>query len=162
MACDDRSVWHHKTCTDRSNVQWMCHQCHSVNCNTFTFRSLSLNCTNFYSPLSELNETGGIDSFSTTHHNFSPLKASSPKVQKQDRTNKLQDQPLTSPERTNPSSLGQQDRSSPHRPKPTGGRPRGSNRSSTCIPHQKQNLRLLNVDCQSIVNKRAEFAAMVS
>ena len=76
VACDDCSVWYHKTCIelctadydllDRSSVKWICHKCDSINCNTFAFRSLSLNSTNFYSPLSDINGTGSVDSCCTS------------------------------------------------------------------------------------------------
>ena len=172
VACDDCSVWYHKTCIelctadydllDRSSVQWICHKCDSINCNTFTFRSLSLLSANFYLPLSEINGTESVDSFCATRHSFSPLKTSSPKAQQHGRINGSVDQPFISPERTNPCCHSQQYHSSPHRCKPVENRLRGSNSSSTHIPHKKQNLRILNINCQSIVNKRAKFSAMVN
>ena len=85
VACDGCSVWYHGSCIElctndfalleRSSVQWLCHKCDSINCDSFTFRSFSLNCSNFYSPLTDSNLT--LDSMNST---FSPLKTSSPRT----------------------------------------------------------------------------------
>jgi PHP family Zn ribbon phosphoesterase len=50
------SIWHHKSCIElctqdyelleRSNVQWLCCKCESINVSTFTFRSYELELTN--------------------------------------------------------------------------------------------------------------------
>ena len=83
IACDNCSIWYHGSCMElctkdfslleKSNVQWLCHKCDSINCDTFTFRSFSLNCSNFYTPISDPNLT--LESINSV---FSPLKASSP------------------------------------------------------------------------------------
>ena len=56
---------------NRSNVSWLCCQCDSINCNSFTFHSYELECSNFYYPIADIS----IDSIESL---FSPLKTSSP------------------------------------------------------------------------------------
>ena len=85
VACDNCSVWYHGSCMelctndfallDKSNIQWLCHKCDSMNVDTFTFRSFSLNCSNYYTPIQDPDIT--IDSI-TSSAVFSPLKTSSP------------------------------------------------------------------------------------
>jgi hypothetical protein len=86
IACDDCSVWYHKSCVDlatadfehlqRSTVAWICPKCDSINCNSFTFRSFSLESSNYYWPLQNL--SGSIPS-PASGRRFSPLKANSPR-----------------------------------------------------------------------------------
>ena len=83
VACDSCNIWFHASCIElcsndyellnRSNVQWLCHKCDSINCDSFTFWSFSLNCSNYFTPLTDPNIT--IDSVNSS---FSPLKTSSP------------------------------------------------------------------------------------
>ncbi|KAL8612442.1 hypothetical protein ACOMHN_058570 [Nucella lapillus] len=82
VACDNCDVWYHTSCISmcssdyallqRSNVQWICPKCDSINCDSFTFHSYELSCSNYYNPLSEDNTT--IDSISSHPLVFSPLK----------------------------------------------------------------------------------------
>ncbi|MCS5550755.1 MAG: reverse transcriptase domain-containing protein [Gammaproteobacteria bacterium] len=82
--CDACNIWHHKSCIelctqdyellDRSNVQWLCCRCDSINVSTFTFRSYEIDQSNIYEPLSGLDLT-----MESNISSFSPLKASSPK-----------------------------------------------------------------------------------
>ncbi|CAG2233662.1 unnamed protein product [Mytilus edulis] len=84
VCCDDCNIWHHKTCIElcsadydllqRSNVQWLCCKCESINVSTFTFHSYELNTSNYYDPLTHNSTFESI-----TSNAFSPLKASSPK-----------------------------------------------------------------------------------
>jgi hypothetical protein len=37
---------------ERSNVQWLCCKCESINVSTFTFRSYELELSNIYEPIS--------------------------------------------------------------------------------------------------------------
>ena len=63
VACDACSIWYHGSCIEmcskdyallnRSCVQWLCHKCDSVNCDSFTFRSFSLNCSNYFTPIAD-------------------------------------------------------------------------------------------------------------
>ena len=86
IACDNCSVWFHASCMElctkdlsileKPSVSWLCHKCDSVNCDSFTFRSFSLNCSNYYTPIVDPNVT--IESLSSV---FSPLKTSSPNNQ---------------------------------------------------------------------------------
>ena len=87
VCCDACDIWHHKSCIElcthdyelleRSNVQWLCCKCESINVSTFTFRSYELETSNIYEPLSGLDIT--MESVRST---FSPLKTSSPKNRK--------------------------------------------------------------------------------
>ena len=63
VCCDDCSIWHHKSCIElctqdyelleRSNVQWLCCKCESINVSTFTFRSYEWELSNIYEPISD-------------------------------------------------------------------------------------------------------------
>jgi hypothetical protein len=82
VGCDGCSIWCHKSCVElcsedysllnRSNVQWLCCRCDSINCNSFTFRSFEIE-PSYYSPLLDVT----VDSISSLPV-FSPLKTSSP------------------------------------------------------------------------------------
>ena len=96
VCCDGCDVWLHKSCIElcstdfellqRSNVQWMCCRCDSINVDTFTFHSYDLD-PNYYSPIQDQNIT--LESVSSV---FSPLKASSPRDRKNsDRTRSVHD-----------------------------------------------------------------------
>ena len=60
VCCDDCSIWHHRSCLElcsadyellhRSNVQWLCCKCDSININSFTFRSYETD-SNYYLPI---------------------------------------------------------------------------------------------------------------
>ena len=86
VACDECSVWHHRSCLElcsadyellhRSNVQWLCCKCDSINVNSFTFRSYETD-SNFYAPIQGTDIT--LDSINSSV--FSPLKSSSPKIE---------------------------------------------------------------------------------
>ena len=138
VACDDCSVWFHKTCIDmcskdfevlnRSNVNWLCCKCDSMNCNSFTFHSYELECANYYHPIADIS----IDSVVSA---FSPLKTSSP---------------------------GNRNRSV--------NRSRSSRSKSSFSSHQsksiydlpsKQNLRLLTLNCRSVLGKRSELSVLI-
>jgi hypothetical protein len=81
VCCDDCSIWYHKSCMelctqdyellDRSNVQWLCCKCESINVSPFTSYELKLR--NIYEPISDLNIT--LESIPSV---FSTLKSSSP------------------------------------------------------------------------------------
>ena len=84
VCCDCCSVWHHRSCIElcstdyellqRSNVQWMCCKCDSLNVSSFTYHSYEIENVSYYEPLTtDLSYT---DSFMSS---FSPLKTSSPK-----------------------------------------------------------------------------------
>ena len=72
VACDDCSVWYHRTCIElctadfsllnRPSISWMGHKCDSTNCGTFTFQSFSLGTSNYYDPLLD----HSIDSFNSS------------------------------------------------------------------------------------------------
>ncbi|VDI17133.1 Hypothetical predicted protein [Mytilus galloprovincialis] len=59
---------------EKSNVQWICCKCESMNISSFTFRSYELETSNIYEQITGLDST--MDSISSV---FSPLKSSSPK-----------------------------------------------------------------------------------
>ena len=86
VACDECSVWFHKTCMElnshdlellqRSHVQWICFKCDSMNCDSFTFTSFTCS-SNMFGPLSEPEDysLGSLHSGTS----FSPIKASTPR-----------------------------------------------------------------------------------
>ena len=67
VCCDACDIWHHKSCIElcsydyklleRSNVQWLCCKCESINISTFTFRSYEIETSNIYELLSDPNLT---------------------------------------------------------------------------------------------------------
>ncbi|CAC5371135.1 unnamed protein product [Mytilus coruscus] len=69
VCCDD-----YYDLLQRSNVQWLCCKCESINVSTCTFHSYELNTSNYYDPLTHNSTFESI-----TLNAFSPLKASSPK-----------------------------------------------------------------------------------
>jgi len=82
---DGCNIWHHKSCIElcsqdyelleKSNVQWICCKCESINISTFTFRRYKLETSNIYEQIT------GIDlTLDTIPPVFSPLKTSSPKT----------------------------------------------------------------------------------
>ena len=83
VCCDCCSVWHHKSCIElcttdyellqRSNVQWMCCKCDSLNVSSFTYHSYEIENVSYYEPLNTTESF--LDSFTSQ---FSPLKTSSP------------------------------------------------------------------------------------
>jgi len=67
VCCDACDIWHLKSCIElcsydyklleRSNVQWLCCKCESINISTFTFRSYEIETSNIYELLSDPNLT---------------------------------------------------------------------------------------------------------
>ena len=156
VACDACSIWYHGSCIElcssdyallnRSHVQWLCHKCDSINCDTFTFRSFSLNCSNYFSPLLDPNVT--IDSITST---FSPLKTSSPHV----GDNKASiSSHCQSPRKHRNGSTTRPSNESKHRSK--------RNSSNIYDLPDKRHLRILTVNCQRIGNKKAELEAAIN
>ena len=139
VACDDCSIWFHKTCIDmcskdfdilnRSNVNWLCCKCDSLNCNSFTFHSYELECSNYYHPIADMS----IDSVSSA---FSPLKTSSPGHQNRSANASKASKTKSS---SSTSSRG---------------------KSIYDLP-AKQNLRILTLNCRSILGKRSELSVLL-
>ena len=158
VACDGCSIWYHGSCIElctndysmleRSNVQWLCHKCDSINCTTFTFRSFSLNCSNVYSPLSDNDLT--LDSMNSS--TFSPLKTSSPYCN--NSNGRLRNTRGTKSSLHNNSS---ETSSKGNRTKPRSKR----NSSNIYDLPDKRHLRILTVNCQRIGNKKAELEAAI-
>lgn len=148
IACDTCEVWFHYDCvglctTDLerlggSSVVWLCPRCDSKNCDSFTFNSFMLSLSNYYTPL---NET--VDSF-TFDSPFSPTKTSSPK------------------------NLGFSSRSNSARTSSTksltskqpANRPSSSTNFTFHLP-KKANLRIMTVNCHSIIEKQSQFKAVL-
>ena len=92
VCCDCCDIWHHKSCIElctadyellqRSNVQWFCCKCDSINVLSFTYHTYQLgNDTSYYEPLTT--PASFTESFTSK---FSPLKTSSPKPLKANET----------------------------------------------------------------------------
>ncbi|KAL8565040.1 hypothetical protein ACOMHN_003416 [Nucella lapillus] len=194
VACDNCDVWYHTSCISmcssdyallqRSNVQWICPKCDSINCDSFTFHSYELSCSNYYNPLSEDNTT--IDSISSHPLVFSPLRASSPRDSsprspqtRSYRRNKTTSKNTSNPQppHTPPSSDSSHPQQHPPPPPPppqiqhatstsTGhshhtpaaDKPRSDSSNVYGLP-KKSNLRILTLNCQRILGKTAELAA---
>ena len=143
VACDGCELWHHKSCIslcsddfqllERSNVAWKCCKCDSINCDTFTFHSFELQTSNsFY--LLTFEPT--IDSIHSQV--FSPLHTSSPRLRNCSNV-----------------SPGVQ-RSS---------RNKSSNTEPSDSPYdlpKKLNLRILNVNCRSVIENNSESKAALA
>ena len=168
MACDDCSVWYHRTCIElctadfsllnRPSISWICHKCDSTNCGTFTFQSFSLGTSNYYDPLLD----HSIDSFNSSSP-FSPLKTSSPRGRTGDRT---ANESTTREAAQSPKLEGIQNGSQSPGNHQQDRKSRGTKENKLNDTHlfgtaKRQNLRILNLNCHSIVNKRAEFTALV-
>ena len=158
VACDNCNIWYHGSCMElctkdfellnKSNIQWHCHKCDTMNCDSFTFRSFSLNCTNFYSPLSDIDLT-----FESINSVFSPLKTSSPA-----QTNRSNNTPQpTTPRRKRPTSNSWS--SNPNNDGKTKN-PRSNSSNLYNLP-TKNHLRILTVNCQRITNKKAELESAI-
>lgn len=177
VACDECSVWYHRSCIEactddfsllkHSSVQWICHKCDSINCGTFTFRSYCLDISNVYQPLSDLS----VDSFTSSHH-FSPMKTSSPASRhggNHKHMHSVQSIPTSAPE---DADHEHQSTKQYRLPKTAPTHPCHAYRtysssidtadsSSLLQTPKKQNLRLLNVNCGSVIANRAQFLAMI-
>ena len=85
VCCDCCDIIHYKSCIElctadyelpqRSNVQWLCCKCDSINVSSFTYHTYELgNDISYYEPLTT--PASSTESFTSK---FSPLKTSSPK-----------------------------------------------------------------------------------
>ncbi|CAC5403689.1 unnamed protein product [Mytilus coruscus] len=91
VCCDCCSIWHHRSCIElcttdyellqRSNVQWMCCKCDSLNVSSFTYHAYEIENVCYYEPLTT--DLSFMDSFSSS---FSPLVTSSQKTNQQPKT----------------------------------------------------------------------------
>ena len=131
---------------NRSSVQWLCHKCDSMNCDSFTFRSFSLNCSNYYSPLIDPNIT--LDSINST---FSPLKTSSPCSNNSNTRN--------SPKNAKANSGNTEKILNARKNKPLSGLNDSSNPYK--LP-DKKHVRILTVNCQRLSNKKAELELAIN
>ena len=140
ICCDECKVWIHHSCVDinsieyslmgRTTIPWLCPRCDSVNCDTFTFNSFELSCHNTYEPLSAIQTLDSVDSFSSNDI-FSPKRTSSPVSSNNNRQRIHSSHSKSSKRSTRLSSIFD-------------------------LPN-KSNLRVLNVNCRSIKQKRSEF-----
>ena len=161
-------VWYHRICIElctadfsllnRPSINWICHKCDSANCGTFTFQSFSLGASHYYHPLLD----HSIGSFNSSSP-FSPLKTSSLGGRKGDRTanesstREAVQSPKLESIQNGPQSPGihQQARKS------RGTKENKSDDTPLLGTPKKRNLCTLNLNCHRLVNKRAEFTALV-
>ena len=104
------SVWHHKSCIElcttdyellqRSNVQWMCCKCDSLNVSSFTYHSYEIENVSYYEPLNTTESF--LDSFTSQ---FSPLKTSSPKSAQNNSKSHRKEPNSTNKSRTESTSI---------------------------------------------------------
>lgn len=141
VCCDDCNVWHHRSCIElrtydyellqKSNIQWMCCKCDSLNVDSFTYHSFELHTTNMFWPLSKSNIT--INSESDTSV-FNPVHTSSPK--------------------TSNTSQNSKNRSRSSRTEST--------KSNVFNLPPKENLRIMTVNCRSVIEKKTELSACIN
>lgn len=139
VCCDECSLWHHRSCIEmsiadynllhRSNVQWLCYKCNSINVDSFTYHSFELKSSNSFSVLSDLNQDCNLT--------LPPFDESASDLPQHTSTPKSHH--TTSKHSTDNCSEGS---------------------IGLCLP-QKSNLRLMTVNCRSIIDKTAEFATVV-
>jgi len=142
ICCDCCSIWHHRSCIElcttdyellqRSNVQWMCCKCDSLNVSSFTYHAYEIENESYYEPLTT--ELSYMDSFTSL---FSPLKTSSPKT----KSTTTKNSPVTN-------------KTKEYTKDSTHVQP-----FNIC---NKRNLRFMTVNCRSIKDKAAEFKTTVS
>ena len=155
VACDECDVWYHRSCMEigtidwsllqHKSVQWICHKCDSINCNTFTFHSYSVDNQNYYEPLSDIS----IDPLESPTH-FRPIQTSSPK-----NTSDLLIE----------NGINSKVDSSKHAALLSGQTNKQISTNlniSTKAPKNKKNLRVLTVNCQSVRAKRADLIALIN
>ncbi len=148
-------MWHHKTCVDlctadyellnRSNVQWICCKCESINVTTFTFHSY-ISESNYFTPLTD-NTIESITSNST----FSPITTSSPR-QRTPKTSR------NSPDTGNGNPSPRRNKVAKHHT-PTS-------KSNISDPYTITpiggNLRVLTVNCRSLLSNSSELKACIN
>ena len=134
ICCDKCDLWHHRSCTDmcskdyslinRSNVQWYCFKCETMNVLSFTFSSYEIN-PSYYDPISEVNFSGD-----SLNGHFIPLQTSSPV--------------------SNPKTPSPNQKEKYHHAKQN---PKTSDSSFTSSTNQKRksNLHILTIDLRSII-----------
>ena len=145
ICCDKCNIWIHHSCVNIDSIEysllgrtatpWHCPRCDNINCDTFTFNSFEISCYNSFAPLAQAKSAHeishkSIDSVSELTDVFLPGCTSSPK---------------SNPSLTRPSKISS--KSSHH-----------STKSNEVFDlPKKSNLRILNMNCQSIRRKRTEL-----
>ena len=146
LCCDGCDVWHHRSCIElcsadydllvkHSHIQWLYCKCDSINVSSFTFHSFELSTSNMYDPLSHID-------LLTLSHQTSYSALSMPGTPPGSTSN--QDQDNLVPRR----QLRQNQRQT----------------SPQFFPYtsEKKNLRIMNINCRSIVGKSSEFLAALN
>jgi hypothetical protein len=74
VCCECCNIWHHNSCIElctedyellqKSNVQWICCKCESINVTSFTYHTYELDSSNYYEPLTYPESI--MDSFTST------------------------------------------------------------------------------------------------
>ena len=92
VACDECSIWYHKSCLEMctskfenlncTNVSWICMKCCTINTEPHLFNSFELNLENSFAPLDENIINNTIDSIDSV---FSPGFVSSPQSAQSNR-----------------------------------------------------------------------------
>ena len=90
VACDECSIWYHKSCLEMStskfqnlncsNVSWICMKCCTMNTEPHLFNSFEIILENSFAPLDDNVISNTIDSIDSL---FSPTYASSPQFTRQ-------------------------------------------------------------------------------
>ena len=152
ICCDNCNIWFHHSCANldsleylllgRSNTQWKCPRCDSINVDSFTYNSLEISCHNSFSPLAQDGYRSSIDSI--TSDPFTPTHTSSPQPPNQNKN-----QPKYKLTRKGNQHSSEQSKSA------------NQDHSSIFDLPPKSNLRILNVNCQSIQSKRSELHTML-
>eukprot|EP00745_Piridium_sociabile_P040062 TRINITY_DN76314_c0_g1_i2.p1 TRINITY_DN76314_c0_g1~~TRINITY_DN76314_c0_g1_i2.p1 ORF type:complete len:1167 (+),score=240.29 TRINITY_DN76314_c0_g1_i2:25-3525(+) len=144
VCCDECSIWYHLSCLEmctrdysvlqRSNVSWQCCKCDTMNIHSFTFRSFEIS-SNYYDPIADESLTSEVVS-----PTFKPMFTSSP------RSVHSRPSSETSGQRSqNPSQRASSTQTS----------------SSIYDLPKKTNLRIMSLNCQSIVQKGPDLKTSI-
>ena len=150
ICCDNCNIWFHHSCANldsleylllgRSNTQWKCPRCDSINVDSFTYNSLEISCYNSFAPLAQDGYRSSLDSISSEP--FTPTHTSSP-------------------QHSNPTNRNRSKHGLPRKQNQQSPKSAVQNDSSIFDLPQKSNLRILNINCQSIQSKRSELHTML-
>ena len=141
VACDNCSVWFHKSCVSMSsdslvriaNEEWKCYRCQSRNNSSFLYHAYNLNVSNSFSPLAGLegDDTDLLLNIRSPTSPFAPEQHSTPEA--------------VPPARDASSSSESVNSSHSEQSRPPG---------------RRQNFRTIVVNCNSVKGKRAEMAEL--
>ena len=141
VACDNCSVWVHKSCASLDsatydqleNLSWKCYCCRSVNVSSFVYNAYNVNVSNSFAPLAGILDDDG----AIPHQVVSPSGVFEPKLHSST---------------AGPNRL--------HGNESSTSFPCGSSTCTQSLPTTVNNLRIAVVNANSVKGKRAELAEL--